>query len=194
MLIDAHTHQADSHIGVISVEPDRFDPRPGQYYSVGIHPWSTSTVGDDDFRLLEAAARHPQVVAIGECGIDRLRGADVERQRIIFERHIALSEQLRKPLIVHEVKASDIVLALHAQLRPACRWMRHGARFGVRQAEQYVRHGIYLGFGANRNEQTLQSVPRQLILLETDDTPWQIAAHPLASAAVRNLADFLAKP
>ena len=192
MLIDAHTHQADSHIGVISVEPDRFDPRPGLYYSVGIHPWSTSTVGDDDFRLLEAAARHPQVVAIGECGIDRLRGADVERQRIIFERHIALSEQLRKPLIVHEVKASDIVLALHAQLSPACRWMRHGARFGVRQAEQYVRHGIYLGFGANRNEQTLQSVPRRLILLETDDTPWQIAAHPLALMAERNLSEFLA--
>ena len=192
MLIDAHTHQADSHIGVISVEPDRFDPRPGLYYSVGIHPWSTSTVGDDDFRLLEAAARHPQVVAIGECGIDRLRGADVERQRIIFERHIALSEQLRKPLIVHEVKASDIVLALHAQLRPACRWMRHGARFGVRQAEQYVRHGIYLGFGANRNEQTLQSVPRRLILLETDATPWQIAAHPLALTAERNLSEFLA--
>ena len=192
MLIDAHTHQADSHIGVISVEPDRFDPRPGLYYSVGIHPWSTSTVGDDDFRLLEAAARHPQVVAIGECGIDRLRGADVERQRIIFERHIALSEQLRKPLIVHEVKASDIVLALHAQLRPACRWMRHGARFGVRQAEQYVRHGIYLGFGANRNEQTLQSVPRRLILLETDDTPWQIAAHPLVLTAERNLSEFLA--
>ena len=192
MLIDAHTHQADSHIGVISVEPDRFDPRPGLYYSVGIHPWSTSTVGDDDFRLLEAAARHPQVVAIGECGIDRLRGADVERQRIIFERHIALSEQLRKPLIVHEVKASDIVLALHAQLRPACRWMRHGARFGVRQAEQYIRHGIYLGFGANRNEQTLQSVPRRLILLETDDTPWQIAAHPLVLTAERNLSEFLA--
>ena len=192
MLIDAHTHQADSHIGVISVEPDRFDPRPGLYYSVGIHPWSTSTVGDDDFRLLEAAARHPQVVAIGECGIDRLRGADVERQRIIFERHIALSEQLRKPLIVHEVKASDIVLALHAQLRPACRWMRHGARFGVRQAEQYIRHGIYLGFGANRNEQTLQSVPRRLILLETDDTPWQIAAHPLPLTAERNLSEFLA--
>lgn len=192
MLIDAHTHQADSHIGVISVEPDRFDPRPGQYYSVGIHPWSTSTVGDDDFRLLEAAARHPQVVAIGECGIDRMRGADVERQRIIFERHIALSEQLCKPLIVHEVKASDVVLALHAQLRPACRWMRHGARFGVRQAEQYVRHGIYLGFGANRNEQTLQSVPRRLILLETDDTLWQIAAHPLVLTAERNLSEFLA--
>ena len=65
MLIDAHTHQADSDIGVISVEPDRFDPRPGLYYSVGIHPWSTSTVCDDDFRLLEAAARHPQVVALG---------------------------------------------------------------------------------------------------------------------------------
>ncbi len=192
MLIDAHTHQADSHIGVISVEPDRFDPRPGLYYSVGIHPWSTSIVGDDEFRLLEAAARHPQVVAIGECGIDRLRGADVERQRIIFEHHIALSEHLRKPLIVHEVRASDIVLALHAQLRPACRWMRHGARFGVRQAEQYVRHGIYLGFGANRNEQTLQSVPRRLILLETDDTPWQIAAHPLALTAERNLSEFLA--
>ncbi|MDD5871575.1 MAG: TatD family hydrolase, partial [Bacteroidales bacterium] len=160
MLIDAHTHQADSHIGVISVEPDRFDPRPGLYYSVGIHPWSTLTVGDDDFRLLEAAARHPQVVAIGECGIDRLRGADIDRQRIIFERHVVLSESLRKPLIVHEVKASDIILSVHARLNPVCRWMRHGARFGVRQAEQYVRHGIYLGFGAIRNEQTLQSVPQ----------------------------------
>ena len=51
---------------------------------------------------------------------------------------------------------------------------------------------IYLGFGAIRNEQTLQSVPQHLILLETDDAPWQIAEHPLASAAERNLAEFLA--
>ena len=192
MLIDAHTHQPDSTVGIISVEPRRFDPTTGLLYSVGIHPWSTDTVDDADFRLLEAAARHPQVVAIGECGIDRLRGADIDRQRIIFERHVALSESLRKPLIVHEVKASDIILSVHARLNPVCCWMRHGARFGVRQAEQYVRHGIYLGFGAIRNEQTLQSVPQHLILLETDDAPWQIAEHPLASAAERNLAEFLA--
>ena len=110
MLIDCHTHDTTRTDAIISVSPALFRPEEGKHYSVGIHPWETGATLD--FELLERAAAHPSVAAIGETGVDRLRGAGIDTQTDVFRRHITLSESLRKPLILHVVKALDIILAV----------------------------------------------------------------------------------
>ena len=40
------------------------------------------------------------VKAIGETGLDKLRGATIERQTELLIHHIALSEELHKPLCI----------------------------------------------------------------------------------------------
>lgn len=117
MLIDCHTHDTTRTDAIISVSPALFRPEEGKHYSVGIHPWETGAT--PDFELLERAAAHPSVAAIGETGVDRLRGAGIDTQTDVFRRHIALSESLRKPLILHVVKALDIILAVKKECRPA---------------------------------------------------------------------------
>ena len=48
-IIDFHTHRLNATDAMISVNPSQFDPQPGQWYSVGFHPWhDVDTLTDDD--------------------------------------------------------------------------------------------------------------------------------------------------
>lgn len=166
---DIHTHRADAgDDAVISVEPG-LQMRPDRWYSVGIHPWSTAEdIGEDMLNLLEDEARADNVVAIGECGLDALRGGSLERQEEIFKRHVSVSEELGKPLIVHCVKAYDRLIALRKQLKPRQRWIIHGFRGKPQLASDLLRHGFDLSFGEKYNPDTYAAVPAGRRFRETD--------------------------
>lgn len=127
---------------------------------MGIHPWETGAT--PDFELLERAAAHPSVAAIGETGVDRLRGAGIDTQTNVFRRHIALSESLRKPLILHVVKALDIILAVKKECRPAMPWIWHGFRGNATMAKQLADNGILLSLGSHFNTDAAASVLKWL--------------------------------
>ena len=96
-ILDIHTHRTDATAAVISVDPREFDPQPGRWYSVGFHPWyDVDKLTEDDFSLLERCARHAQVVAIGETGMDKLRGGDLDIQATAFIRHLQLAHDLEQ--------------------------------------------------------------------------------------------------
>lgn len=92
----------------------------GVYATVGLHPTHTSTSFHDaselhgdhesdpgevfDFDAYKALAQHPKVVAIGECGLDYYRDPtddEVHKQIEVFEQHIALANEVGKPLMLH---------------------------------------------------------------------------------------------
>ena len=101
---DIHAHLApescEAPAGVLvsltPAEAVRVLGRPGVAgeYSVGIHPWDSGAPADWD--ALEALLRHPAAVAVGECGLDALRGPGIGRQEEVLRRHIELSERLGK--------------------------------------------------------------------------------------------------
>jgi TatD DNase family protein len=76
---------------------------------VGIHPTEikSAQVGLDqdekDFQELRKLVLHPKVVAIGECGLDYFHSseADIPAQVEAFEKHIAIANEARKPLMLH---------------------------------------------------------------------------------------------
>ncbi|MBP3227217.1 MAG: TatD family hydrolase, partial [Bacteroidaceae bacterium] len=123
-LFDHHTHNAAAPAGqaVVSLprevvaQPEAFSPQPGALYSAGVHPWWTAE-GDAE-RLWQGVltlAAHPQVVAIGETGFDRLRG-DFALQPALFARHARLAAERGKPLIIHCVRAwAELLAARRAQ-------------------------------------------------------------------------------
>lgn len=75
-ILDIHTHKpAPRPEAVVAVSPESFLPLEGQAYSVGIHPWDTvSEISPDLWLRLENACGDSQVLAVGECGIDLLKG------------------------------------------------------------------------------------------------------------------------
>lgn len=169
-IIDIHTHNIDSEKSIISLSPQSFNPLPSHYYSVGIHPWKSNDIAPRDIELLHIAASHPQVVAIGETGIDRLRGASLEKQIELFIQHIELSEKSRKPLILHVVKATDVILNLHNNYKPTQQWIIHGFRGNEKTAQQLLSKGIELSFGKNFNPLSVAYTPLEKLWIETDES------------------------
>lgn len=171
-ILDIHTHRLDATAALISVDPRRFDPQPGKWYSVGFHPWhGIDTLTDDDYRLLEQCARHPQVLAIGETGIDTLRGADLSTQTQAFVRHLVLAHELGKPVIVHNVRATQQILAARRDSHlDGVTLIIHGMRGNAHVASTLLTAGCYLSYGSRFNAEALLITPQDRLLIETDDS------------------------
>ena len=179
MIIDFHTHlalqqPAGSGTQLVSTSPDNFDPEPGVLYSIGIHPWDTALVTDAHLRLLELLAWHPQVVAIGETGLDTLKGAHLDRQMEIFKFHVTIAEQVAKPLVIHAVHTSQQVIQAWKESRQLVPWAIHGMRGNENVARPFIDAGFYLSFGVRFNPKTVGITPLNRLLIETDDAPVSI--------------------
>lgn len=182
MTFDFHTHNLAARSALISVEPG-FAPRQGAVYSVGIHPWRAADADEGLLRALAADARRDCVLAIGETGLDRLHaaggaagGAALEAQAALLRRHVALSEELGKPLVLHVVRAFPEAIALRRELRPRQPWVVHGFRGKRQLAEELLREGFYLSLGARYNADAARVIPSSRLLVETDESAADIAA------------------
>lgn len=151
--IDIHTH------------------RPGEgYFTYGIHPWRLQP----KLSLLETLIKEDKIVAIGETGLDRLHKDTYDLQFEYFEKHIQLSEQYQKPLIIHNVKATADILRLHKKHQPRQVWIIHGFNGNAEEIRQLTERGIYLSVGEsifypNRKiTKTIISLPLEYLFLETD--------------------------
>ena len=83
----------------------------GCRYALGVHPWFVHLQADGwEARLRDALVRHPSA-AVGEVGLDRFRlDAPFESQVGAFTAQLALAAELRRPLIVHCVRADGVLL------------------------------------------------------------------------------------
>ena len=123
-----------------------------------------------EMNVLSSLIGHPQVLAIGEAGLDKLADAPTAVQIEVFEYQAQLSVELGKPLVIHLVKAVEELLKLKQRLQPANPWIIHGFRGKPALAQDYVRHGFYLSFGEKYQEESLRTVPAGRLLLETDES------------------------
>ena len=171
--LDIHTHHpAPQPLAVINANRQDFSPLENQLYSVGIHPWDTFTSPtEDDWQKFETLCRLPEVVAIGECGFDTIKGGHFFRQVLIFKRQMEISEKIGKPLIIHDVRAHDSVVGYRREYNPSQNWVVHGFRGKPTVAKMLTDAGIYLSFGEYFNADTLVEMPTEMILAETDESP-----------------------
>ena len=81
--VDIHTHRLPRIPGtaIVNCYPDVFAPKEGEWYSVGIHPWYVPAAITSNVRcemnVLSSLVGHPQVLAIGEAGLDKLADAPI---------------------------------------------------------------------------------------------------------------------
>lgn len=167
-IIDIHTHILPSSSEALYCLPSDLSDVPDTCYcSAGIHPWNAGS-GEDLISKLASVASAQNVLAIGECGFDRLRGPSLAIQEKVFTAQFLISERLQKPMILHIVKSSDIILMMRKRLLPSLPWLIHGFRGGAVQARQLTDAGLMLSFGPDFNEEAVRSVGLGNVLLETD--------------------------
>lgn len=171
-ITDIHTHNPACHdTAVLNIAAGEPLPDSPRYLSTGLHPWQTVRADRDRLtELAEAAAADPRVLAIGECGLDALRGAPLEIQEEIFRRHALAGERLGKPLIIHCVKAFDRLLRIHKELRPSQPWIIHGFRGKAATARQLTGAGLGLSLGEHFNAESAAVIPSGMLFTETDES------------------------
>lgn len=172
-LIDLHTHRSD-RAGIVSIYNAKEEEDVAQLdrnCSVGIHPWYVSDVDiEERIAVVEEKSNLRNVVAIGECGLDKVCSTDFGLQMQAFEAMIAISERVCKPLIIHCVKAFDELIAAKIRFEPKQTWVIHGFRGNEFQEKQLLSKGFCFSIGEKFNANAIKVIPLNSLFLETDES------------------------
>jgi TatD DNase family protein len=87
--------------------------RPDVCAAVGVHPHDAARADEAALAEIEAIAARPEVVAVGEIGLDyHYMHSPRDTQRRVFRDLIGLARRLRKPIVVHTREAAEDTLAI----------------------------------------------------------------------------------
>ena len=150
--INIHTHTlkfGNNLIQIVNLELETSCPKQG-FYSYGIHPWTLDNVDfqtEKALQTLEEKLKLPNVIALGEAGLDKMHKESFEQQIELFEHQIELSEALQKPMILHDVKSHNEILSLRKKHKAKQPWIVHGFSGTEQDVRQLIGQGIYLSVG-----------------------------------------------
>lgn len=177
--VDIHTHTAKNSVDLIQVvnlDLSQQGPKQG-YFSSGIHPWALDDAefqSEKALQALEEKLKLPQVIALGEAGLDKMHKATFERQIELFEWQIELSEALQKPMILHDVRSHNEIIALRKKHKAQQPWIVHGFSGTEQDIKQLIGQGIYLSVGESllhperKIYKSFKFIDLDYLFLETD--------------------------
>jgi len=153
--------------------------------AIGIHPQIVPELADDELAgdLVARLCAH-DACAIGECGLDGGTGAH-ELQEQVFRAHIRAARALRKPLVIHVLRAHDLAPRILREERARdVGGILHSYSGGADLVPVYRDLGMAFSFAgpvtypnARRPLEAARAVPAELLLAETDAPDQAPAAH-----------------
>lgn len=171
-ILDIHTHHLYKNPAqaIVNRMPWHFLPDSEGYFSVGFHPWYLTEDGSEDWDTFQEYVSLPQVLAIGESGLDKLSSVNMDIQEKAFLKQAEIASSINKPLIIHCVKAYNEIIRYKMDINPEVAWIIHGFRGKKELASQLLDHGFYLSFGEKYQEDALKATPLDKLLIETDES------------------------
>jgi TatD DNase family protein len=172
---DFHHHKKNIKNGIYNLDLEEIPPDVP--YSIGIHPKDidVNTI-DNQFNWLQSTINE-NCFAIGECGLDSFVEIDQKIQEKVFLRQIKISNELKKPIIIHCVRKFYEIISLKKYAEQPM--IIHGFNKKQSIAEDLLKNNFYLSFGKavlyNLSLQnTLKITPLDKIFLETDNDDFNI--------------------
>ncbi|KXS39233.1 MAG: TatD DNase family protein [Halomonadaceae bacterium T82-2] len=143
---------------------------------LGLHPYFTERHGEGDVEALaQALDAHPEVVAVGECGIDARFTDSLDAQWRLFDAQVRLARDRRLPLVIHCVQCNDKLAKRLRQLAPPAGGLIHAFAGSPEQARAFLDLGFVVGLGgavtyprARRLARMVAALPDDGYVLETD--------------------------
>jgi TatD DNase family protein len=146
--------------------------------TVGVHPHEADAHPDLGAQALIDAASHPDVIAIGECGLDYYYDkSDRAAQRDRFGAHIEAARAADLPLVVHTREAEDDTAEIlqRAVNAGGVRGVLHCFTGSRQLAEKALDLGFFISLSgivtfknARDLQETARTVPSERLLVETD--------------------------
>lgn len=182
LYLNFHAHRqepANDEIVIQSLflQDDLITPKSDKiFFTAGLHPWHANKLAKKEIRqkltkLIEAKS----IIAVGEAGLDKIKGPDLKTQEQVFRTHIKVAEEYNLPIIVHSVKSHNEILKLKIDSNSKVPWVLHHFNGSKQLALDLIEHGFYLSLSYHidnnnsRLSQYLSELPIDKIFLETDD-------------------------
>lgn len=189
---DIHTHQELQPHSIF--QAGKSPKVEGIPISMGIHPWEVASNWEFDVeKIKREVVQNPFVLAIGEAGVDRLKGPAISLQKDAFYAQARVAAELGIPLILHCVKAHDLILEyLKSAKNPPC-IIWHGWNQKPELARQLLPFPVFFSFGkpilhsGSNAEKWLKSCPLERVFFETDDSELKIESIYQAASLILQL-------
>lgn len=147
----------------------------GVFATAGMHPHDADAFDAEAARRIEELLQDPRVIGVGECGLDFFRmRSPVEDQIRCLRTHVALSNEIGKPMVVHVREAWPEVLRVLGE-GSAEHVVIHCFSGDAQIARECAERGYWLSFAGNmtypKNEhlrQAAAALAPDRILAETD--------------------------
>ena len=166
---------------------------PEVYAAVGVHPNETDSWDEETLDRLRIMAAQPEVVAIGEIGLDYYRDrTPPEQQLIIFKSQLGLAAELCLPVVIHtrnsssadQKATSDAIIILTKWIEKlnminselvAYSGVLHSFSGDLISAQNAITLNFFLGItgpvtfkNSGELNRVVDSVPLENLLIETD--------------------------
>ncbi len=152
---------------------------PHVYAAVGVHPSEIEELDEAFFQWMKEQASWEKTVAIGEIGLDYYWDKEPnvqEKQRVWFGRQIELARETKLPIIVHSRDAAaDTMQVMKEHHAEEISGVIHCYSYSKEMALEFIKMGYYIGVGgvitfknAKKLKETVEAIPLERILLETD--------------------------
>ena len=147
------------------------------FATAGVHPHHAAELTAQRAAELEDLARQPEVVAVGECGLDYFRDLSPrDAQRQAFHRQLELAARVGKPVFLHQRDAHADFAAILREHGAAWRGVAHCFTGSGEELACYLQLGLAIGItgwicderrGAHLAA-LMPQIPAERLLLETD--------------------------
>jgi len=167
VLLDAHYHD--------SAAPSWC--RMGGRLFVGVHPWH---LADFDEAELVGRLESDPTLGVGEIGLDRLKARTIgEEMRRVFLRQLVIAAYFRRPVVLHGAKCwGEVVEACKAFKGQIPAFLFHGFSRSDGLLKEIIELNGFVSVGpailndhAENYRKLVGTIPRERILIETDNTP-----------------------
>lgn len=189
---DIHTHREGQIYSIFQAGGAKIES--GIPVSRGIHPWEVDSNWEIAFeKIKQDAAQNRHVLAIGEAGFDRLRGPEISLQKAAFYAQASLAAQLEIPLILHCVKAHDLLMEYLKSTKNPPNIIWHGWNQTPELARQLLPFPVFFSFGKQLLQPTSNSAkwvarcPLDRVFFETDNSGLEIGSIYQAASLILQL-------
>lgn len=184
--INIHSHSIckKNTTGIINLFAHQFSKElmiEGQYYSIGLHPLHINGKTFSTFeKTISDNINNPQIIALGESGLDRRYSTDIQLQMTVLEKHSLISERNEMPVIIHCVRSYNDLISVRNSANARMPWILHAYYGNIQTTAQLLKHNIYFSFGKNLIHPTdklievINLIPLDRVFFENDEDDLEI--------------------
>lgn len=165
MYLDVHAHQKSNETQILV-----------GVHTKAVHPWELTLPFDrkhfdEQWEILKADTK--DIVAIGECGLDRVHEgiASIDDQVYVLLKHFELASDLKLPIIIHSVRTHSDLLGILKKIKFQQPVMLHAFGGNEKEMHDYLKYDVTFTYGKRifKNDSMLKITPLKNLMFETGD-------------------------